>query len=56
MIKAYIDKNFVVSDGLIVDAFTWFENEFGEEFYEKITKACFESDEQVRALALRMRV
>lgn len=54
MIRAYIDKNFVVRDDLIVDAFTRFENHFGQEFYEKITKACFESDEEVRALALQI--
>ena len=54
MIKAYIDKNFVVRDDLIVDAFTRFEAQFGEGFYEKITKACFESDEEVRKLALQV--
>ena len=54
MIKAYIDKSFVVSDDLIVNAFTRFEEEFGVEFYEKITKACFENDEHVRALAIQI--
>lgn len=54
MIKAYIDKNFVVKDCLIVNAFTRFEEQFGGDFYEKITKACFESDEEVRALALQI--
>ena len=30
------------------------EAQFGEGFYEKITKACFESDEEVRKLALQV--
>lgn len=54
MIKAYIDKNFVVTDDLIVDAFTRFENKFGAEFYEKITKANFETDTNVRELSLEI--
>ncbi len=54
MIKAYIDKNFVVSDDLIVDAFIRFEEKFGEEFYEKITKTSFEENEQVRKLAIQI--
>jgi hypothetical protein len=54
MIKAYIDKNFVVSDSLIVDAFTKFEEAFGEGFYEKVTKSSFENDKDVRELALKI--
>jgi hypothetical protein len=54
MIKAYIDKNLIIQDALIVEAFIKFEEAFGENFYEKITKACFESDPEVRALALQI--
>ena len=54
MIKAFIDKNFVVQDGLIIEAFSEFENAFGTDFYEKITKANFENDQQVRALAIQI--
>lgn len=54
MIKAYIDKNFVVKDDLIVEAFTRFEHTFGVDFYEKITKANFESNTEVRALAIQI--
>lgn len=54
MIKACIDKNFVVSDELIVEAFEGFEQQFGENFYDKITKENFEKDSDVRALALAL--
>lgn len=54
IIKAYIDKNFVVSDELIVYAFTKFEQNFGSGFYDRITKACFENDGSVRELALQI--
>ena len=52
MIKAYVDKNLVIADTLIVEAFTKFEEEFGSDFYEKITKSCFENSPTVRKLAM----
>ncbi|MEM5733077.1 hypothetical protein AAEI00_15345 [Shewanella algae] len=52
MIKACIDKNLVVKDSLIVEAFEIFEREFGLDFYEKISKDKFEKDRDVRQLAL----
>jgi len=51
MIKSCIDKNFVVSDDIIVEAFEAFENHFGESFYDKITKENFENDADVRRIA-----
>lgn len=54
MIKAYIDKNLIIQDSLIIEAFTRFEESFGEGFYEKITKTCFEKNPEVRALALQI--
>lgn len=54
MIKAYVDKNFVVQDELIIDAFKKFEERFGVDFYEKITKVCFEKNSEVRELALQI--
>lgn len=51
MIKSCIDKNFVVSDDIIVEAFEAFENHFGESFYDKITKENFENDADVRRMA-----
>lgn len=51
MIKSCIDKNFVVSDSIIVEAFEAFENHFGESFYDKITKENFENDADVRRIA-----
>ena len=51
MIKSCIDKNFVVSDDIIVEAFEAFEKHFGESFYNKITKENFENDADVRRIA-----
>ena len=54
MIKSCIDKNFVVSDSLIVKAFMAFENYFGRDFYDKISKENFENDSNVRKIALEI--
>lgn len=54
MIKAYVDKNLVIADALIVEAFTEFEKKFGSDFYEKITKSCFENNPTVRQLAMQI--
>lgn len=47
MIKSCIDKNFVVSDSLIIEAFEKFEHTFGFGFYKKITKDSFSTDKDV---------
>lgn len=52
MIKAYIDKNLIVSDQLITEAFIKFEKAFGQNFYEKITKVHFVNDPAVRSVAI----
>lgn len=52
MIMSCIDKNFVVSDSIIIDAFEAFEEEFGENFYDMITKENFENNTEVRRIAL----
>ena len=52
MITACIDKNFVIEDALIIEAFINFESHFGEGFYDKITKDSFETDLSVRKLAM----
>lgn len=52
MITSCIDKNFVVSDAIIVEAFEAFEAQFGESFYDKITKDNFEKNADVRKIAL----
>jgi hypothetical protein len=54
MIKAFIDKNFIVQDSLIIEAFMKFEEKFGSNFYEKIAKEKFEKDSEVRALAIEI--
>lgn len=54
MIKSCIDKNFVISDSLIIEAFQAFENHFGADFYNKITKEDFENDTDVREIAINL--
>lgn len=54
MIRSCIDKNFVVHDDIIVEAFEEFEAHFGESFYDKITKENFEKNADVRDIALRI--
>ena len=52
MIKACIDKNFVIDDQKIIEAFVAFEENFGEDFYNTITKENFERNEEVRQVAV----
>lgn len=54
MINACIDKNFVVDDEIIIQAFEAFEEEFGADFYDKITKDNFEKDPDVRRISLEI--
>ena len=54
MIKACIDKNLVVDDSIIIEAFKAFEEEFGADFYEKISKDNFEKNPNVRELSLNL--
>lgn len=54
MIRACIDRNFVIEDNLIIDAFVRFEEKFGDDFYNRITKDSFENDNDVRELALQI--
>jgi hypothetical protein len=54
MIKSCIDKNVVVSDEIIVEAFEAFENHFGAIFYDKITKENFENNAHVRQIAMEV--
>lgn len=54
MIKACIDKNFVVKDELIIEAFVEFESFFGADFYKRVTKNNFEKDPDVRAIAMKI--
>ena len=54
MIKSCIDKNFVVSDKIIVEAFEEFEKHFGDSFYDKITKENFENNADVRRIAFEI--
>ena len=52
MIRACIDTNLVVSDEIIVEAFKRFEDHFGSEFYERITKEQFENNLDVRSISI----
>ena len=54
MIISCIDKNLVVDDSIIIEAFEAFEEHFGAIFYNKITKDNFEKHPEVRAIALRI--
>jgi len=54
MITSCIDKNFVVNDSLIIEAFEAFEKEFGDNFYDMITKENFENNTQVKQIAMRI--
>ncbi len=51
MVKSCIDKNFVVRDAIIIEAFEAFEKYFGESFYDEITKKKFDEDDDVRRIA-----
>jgi len=48
MIKSCLDKNFVIDDSVIVEAFESFEEQFGADFYDKITKDNYEKDADVK--------
>ena len=50
MISACIDRNLVVDDSLIIEAFRLFEEEFGESFYDMITKDNFEKNTRVSSI------
>lgn len=52
MIKACIDKNFVIKDDLIIEAFIEFEKFFSAVFYDRVTKNNFEKDPDVRRIAM----
>ncbi len=52
MIKSCLDRTFIVSDSLIIEAFSKFESHFGKDFYAKITKDNFEKDTDVRKITL----
>lgn len=54
VVNACLDKVLIVSDAIIVDAFQQFENAFGEDFYDRITKDDFEKNQQVRSIALEI--
>ncbi len=54
MIRASIDYNLVVDDALIIAAMEAFEQEFGEEFLNSITKETFLHDQKAQDLALRL--
>ena len=51
MVKACIDKNLVVPDNIIVEAFVAFEEEFGADFYEYVTKEMFDRNERVNRIS-----
>lgn len=52
VVQACIDKVLTVSDEIIVDAFQKFENKFGADFYDRITKDDFQKNADVRSIAL----
>lgn len=54
MIRASIDYNLVVDDALIIAAMEAFEQVFGEEFLNSITKETFLHDKQAQDLAISL--
>lgn len=54
MIKACIDKIFIVDDSVIIEGFEEFEKEFGQDFYDFISKDEFEKNSTVRELCKRI--
>ena len=52
MIHASIDKNLVVEDAIIVEAMIAFNDEFGESYYDMITKDNFESNSRVKNIVM----
>ncbi len=51
MVRASIDYNLVVDDALIIKAMEAFEEEFGEEFLNSITKETFLNNASAQQLA-----
>lgn len=54
MIRACLDQSFVIDDGIIIEAFEAFEEAFGPEFYDRITKDNYEKDVDVKRVADRL--
>lgn len=54
MIKACIDTNLYVPDSIIIEAFELFEEAFGPDFYDKITKDNFLKDAAIRQIGARL--
>ncbi len=54
MITSCIDKNMVVDDSIIVESFELFENHFGSDFYDLITKESFENNNEIRSLTMKL--
>jgi hypothetical protein len=52
MIKASIDYNLVVDDALVIEAFEAFEESFGEEFLDLISKESFVRDLDIQKIVL----
>jgi hypothetical protein len=50
MVKASIDYNLVVNDALIIRAFEVFEEAFGDDFLDRISKETFVHDENVQEI------
>jgi len=54
MVKACIDSNLYVPDNIIIEAFELFEEAFGPDFYDKITKDSFLNDKAIRKVAAQL--
>ena len=54
MVSACIDYNLVVDDNVIVRAFEMFEEEYGDDFLNHITKEMFVNDEKMRGVVLKV--
>jgi hypothetical protein len=54
VVRACLDKVVVVPDSILVDAFERFEAAFGPVFYDRIAKDKFETDPEVRRIALEV--
>lgn len=54
MIKACIDKNLIISDKLLIKAFKEFEEIYGDQFLEMITKEKLQNDENVQKIIRRI--
>lgn len=54
MVRASIDRNLVVDDALIIRAFEAFEESFGDEFLDLISKETFVHDEDVQQVVFAL--